>query len=116
MAEKRGFGHIVAGKRSKWVTLFVWVMLAVLLTIWLPGVNEQEINNAPNLMETAPSMQAAKLIEEEFPSTGGVPALLVWQRIGALTNEDLTHLTNLTEYLEANPVPNQVGIIPLHKL
>ena len=92
MTEKRGFGSIVAGKRGKWVTLLVWVVLAGVLSMWLPSVNDEEINNAPNLLNTAPSVQAQKLIEEEFPSTGGVPALLVWHREGPLTDEDLTHI------------------------
>jgi len=116
MNEKHGFGRLVAGKRSKWITLLVWVILAVVLTMWLPAVNDEEINNAPNLLNSAPSVEAERLIQEEFPDSGGVPALLVWHREGALTNEDLTHLTNLTSYFEANPLPDQVGIVPLHML
>lgn len=116
MNEKHSFGRLVAGKRSKWITLLVWIMLAGVLTIWLPAVNDEEINNAPNLLDTAPSVQAEKLIQQEFPSSGGVPALLVWHREGILTDEDLNHLTNLTSYLEADPLPDQVGIIPLHML
>jgi RND superfamily putative drug exporter len=116
MHEKRSFGSIVAGKRGKWVTLLVWIALAGILSMWLPSVNDEEINNAPNLPNKAPSVQDQLLIDKEFPSSGGVPALLVWHREGPLTDEDLTHITNVTASLEASPVSNQVGVLPLHSL
>lgn len=111
-----GIGSWFAGKKSKWVTLSVWIVLATVLNLVLPSVNSQENNNAPNLQSNTPSVQAEAIAQQQFPSTDGVPALIVWHREGALQDNDLAGLQKLTERMEASPLPYQVGTIPLHKM
>lgn len=110
------FYSSVTGKRGRWITLLVWLVLAIVLTISLPAVGDEEVNNAANLSDAKPSVQAAAVDAREFPSDSGTPALFVLHREGGLTADDLAGLQKLTAQWEATPLPEQVGVPPLHKL
>jgi len=101
------------GKVSRWMTLLAWIILAVVLTLTLPGVNDKVQNNVQNLPDSSPSIVADQLLQQYFPNTSGVPALLTVQREGGLTEEDIQHLLQLTEQLTNEPLPAQEGVIPL---
>jgi RND superfamily putative drug exporter len=116
MKTTKSIGRLFAGSRSKWVTLAVWTVLAIVLSFALPNVNSQENNTAPNLPASSPYNQAEQIIEREFPNTDGIPALIVWVREGGLHEEDMVHLQQLTERMELEPLAYQEGVIPLHKL
>lgn len=102
------------GKISKWVTLVVWILIALILTLTLPSVGDKEQNNAANLPSDAQSVLAEQVIQEYFPNSTGVPALLVWHRDTGLTEEDFTIVRSVSEELTNNPLPSQEEIIPLH--
>ncbi|MBO2944699.1 MMPL family transporter [Paenibacillus sp. F411] len=115
--KEHGFGRWVAGPKTKWITLLVWIALVAILSMAWPMVNEKETNNAPNLPEDSLSVQADQVAAREFPSGEGVPALLVWQRTGGLTDEDLGVIQQLYGKLSASPVPYQLPeVIPFDKL
>ncbi|WP_042160730.1 MMPL family transporter [Paenibacillus gorillae] len=114
MLEK--LSHIVAGRRSRWVTLAVWIALAALLTVLLPPVGDKENNRAPNLEKDSPSVIADHLIKEKFPSESGVPALIVWHREGGLTEDDYKLFQQLSASLSDNPLEAQGAIIPFHQM
>lgn len=94
-------------KKTKWITLLVWIVLVGALTLLWPAVNSQVANNAPNLPDDSQSVQAAAIAEQEFPSGSGVPALLVWHREGGLSQDDLVHITAVYKKLEQQPLPHQ---------
>ncbi|WP_138495427.1 MMPL family transporter [Paenibacillus pinistramenti] len=116
MKSKWGFAASLAGKRGRWITLSVWVIAAVVLNLLLPGINKEEVNNAANLPDSSPSVQAEALVAKEFPSGKGVPALFVWHREGGLTDEDLGHIQKLSAELTASPLPEQVFVVPLDQM
>ncbi|MCR8645394.1 MMPL family transporter [Paenibacillus sp. N1-5-1-14] len=105
----------VSGPRGKWITLSLWIIVVGVLSALWPAVNSMEENNAPNLSNSKPSVQAQMIAEREFPSGADVPALLVWQRLVGLTQEDQVHIQQLTKRWESAPVPYQTSVIPLHK-
>ncbi|MBB6636172.1 MMPL family transporter [Cohnella thailandensis] len=116
MKENTFLGRWVAGKRSRWITLLVWIVAAALLNVLLPAVGDQERNNAPNLSDSKPSVQAEAVSEQQFPSGADVPALFVWHRGGGLTDADLQNIQKLSEKLTAEPVPHQTTVPPLHQM
>lgn len=111
-----GYGKWVAGNKTKWVTLLIWVAVVGALTMLWPAVNSQEVNNAPNLPEDSQSVQAAAIAEREFPSGTGIPALLVWHRQGGISQEDLLHIQTIYGNLEKTPLPHQNFVPPLGQL
>ncbi|OUS75921.1 hypothetical protein B1748_13970 [Paenibacillus sp. MY03] len=114
MLEKMGAWF--AGPRSRWVTLLVWIAIAAILTLTLPAVGDKEINNAPNLPADSPSVIADELIRTHFPNESGLPALLVWNRAGGLTEQDYAAMQALTAELAESPLEGQEAIIPLHEM
>ncbi|RED65676.1 MMPL family transporter [Cohnella lupini] len=116
MNQSKGLGKWVAGKKSKWITLFVWIAAAGLLTSLLPSVTDEEINNAPNLSYTKPSVQAEQIAKREFPAGADIPALLVWHREGGLQDADLQKIQQLAEKLTAVPVSHQTSVPPYHRM
>lgn len=110
------YGKWVAGKRSKWVTLCVWILIALALNLLWPAVGDKEDNNAANLKEDVPSVMAEAMADKEFPSNGGVPALVVWHKENGLNEEDRTKLQELTASLESDPLPYQTFVVPFHQL
>ncbi|OAB47612.1 MMPL family transporter [Paenibacillus antarcticus] len=116
MKEKAGLGRWVAGKRSKWITLLVWIVVVGVLTIVWPSVGSKEINNSPNLNDDVASVQAEQIANREFPSGSGIPALLVWHREGGMTDEDITQVQQLFAKWGANPVSHQEFVPPFDKM
>ncbi|MEY9092743.1 MMPL family transporter [Paenibacillus sp. RC84] len=106
----------VAGPRSKWVTVAVWIVLTVLLSALWPGVNSQENNAADQLPADSLSVQAAALEKEQFPASGGVPALVVFYRQAGLTEGDLGALQKIAGRLTETPLPEQASVAPFDKL
>ncbi|GGN93690.1 MMPL family transporter [Saccharibacillus kuerlensis] len=116
MKERTGISNALTGRIGRWVVVAAWIAAAVLLNVIWPGVNEREDNAAANLSDRYPSVQAAQIAEREFPSDGGQAALLVWSRNGGLSDDDLNQIAELTESLEAEPLGQQEGLLPLHQL
>ncbi|MDR6723056.1 RND superfamily putative drug exporter [Paenibacillus amylolyticus] len=116
MQEGSGYGRWVAGKRSKWVTLLVWIIIAVVLGLVWPAVNDRETNNAQDLSDSKPSVQAAVVAQREFPGGEGLPALIVWHQAGGLTDEHIKQIQALTERLDQDPVEEQQAVVPLYQL
>jgi RND superfamily putative drug exporter len=82
----------------------------------LPSVNNEEINNAPNLGDSKPSVRADAVAEREFPSGSDIPALIVWHKQSGLTESDLSNVQKLIGKLSEEPVPYQSSVPPLHQL
>ncbi|WP_338556146.1 MMPL family transporter [Paenibacillus sp. KS-LC4] len=114
MLEK--LGSVIAGRRTRWVTVIVWIVLAGALTMWLPAVGGQEKNNAPNLEADSPSVLADQLMKEKFPNGAGVPALVVWHRDAGLTDEDYALIQKTSQLLSEQPLPEQGELLPLHQM
>ncbi|GKU78791.1 MMPL family transporter [Paenibacillus sp. L3-i20] len=114
MIEK--LGAAFAGRRTRWITLGVWIIAVVVLTFTLPAVGDKEKNNAPNLESNSPSVVADGLIKQYFPNSSGVPALIVWHRESGLTEEDFSLIQQLSKGLADSPLKAQGKLIPLHQL
>lgn len=108
------FARIVAGPRTKWLTVAVWLAVAALLAALLPSVKDYERNNAPNLGDTVPSVVAGKLIAEQFPGDSGLPALIVWHNNAGLSEADYSVIQQLTGALAEQPLPHMLQLAPLH--
>lgn len=108
--------NLVSGKRSKWVTLAVWIIVVGALSAIWPGVNQMEKNNAANLDDGKPSVVAGKLAETEFPADSGLPALIIWSREGGLTDGDFGAIQELTAYFTQHPAEGQETLPPFDKM
>ncbi|AQQ52183.1 MMPL family transporter [Planococcus lenghuensis] len=105
------WGNAVAGPKSRWVTVVVWVLIvAVLSAVW-PQVNEEEAGGNDLLPADAMSSEAAAISEEQFSNGAGVPLLVVWHRPGGLTEADAAAVQELYADLQDRPLAEQ-SLVP----
>ncbi|UOQ95149.1 MMPL family transporter [Halobacillus shinanisalinarum] len=109
------WGLIVASSKTRWLTVFVWLLFVVILSFVWPQVNQEETKSNQLLPEDAMSVQASKISSEQFSNESGVPLLVVWHRNGGLTEEDYQLIQQLYGGLEEDPVSNQKLIPPFAK-
>ncbi|PEJ57124.1 hypothetical protein CN692_14650 [Bacillus sp. AFS002410] len=102
------WGKFVGSKRTRWVTLLVWVLLTVVLSFTFPFVNDVENNAADNLSKQSMSQKAEQLIKKEFPTDSGNPLLIVWNRKDGLNGEDFNAIQNVYKELRNNPLKKQL--------
>ncbi|WP_412547087.1 MMPL family transporter [Peribacillus simplex] len=109
-------GRMMTGKTSRWIVIAVWIITAILLTFTLPAVNDRIANNAADLPADSASVVADELINEEFPNSSGLPALMTWHREGGLTAADLAEIQYISKELTDNPLTQQSFLPPLHDI
>lgn len=100
-------GAFVAGAKSRWITVVIWVLIVALLSSIWPQVNEEESGSNNLLPGDAMSVEASKITEEQFPDDAGVPLLLVWYRDGGLSESDFHAVQTLYNNLEESPLEQQ---------
>ncbi|HET7628030.1 MAG TPA: MMPL family transporter [Bacillales bacterium] len=106
----------VAGPRSRWITLSVWIVAIAVLTLCFPSVNEEETGSRSLLPDGAMSVEAQRLSSEQFPDAAGTPLLVVWYRDGGLAASDYAAIHKVYAQLEKNPLENQSFVPPLGNL
>lgn len=110
------FVEACSGRKGRWITLVVWILLVGTLSSMFPNVQKVTNNGAANLPDLKMSVQAEKVIKKEFPNETGTPLLLVWHREAGLEKNDYRIITELYKQLEKHPLSEQNFIPPLGKL
>lgn len=107
------WGDIVANSKTRWITIFIWIIcIGIFSYIW-PQVNGEETSDNQLLPEDAMSVQASEIKNEEFSSGSGVPLLLVWYRNGGLEESDLEAVQSIYAELVDHPLDHQSFVPPL---
>ncbi|MEH7081062.1 MMPL family transporter, partial [Bacillus velezensis] len=110
------WGKIVGGQKTRWITITVWVLLTLFLSISFPSVNEVEDNKADNLPKSSMSQKADEIIKKEFPNDSGNPLLIVWHRENGLINDDYQTVQTLYKELRKNALDKQKSLLPFDTL
>ncbi|RHW35850.1 MMPL family transporter [Lysinibacillus yapensis] len=110
------WGKVVGDKRSRWVTLLLWLVLVAILSMTLPQINSMENYAGSDLPEEVMSEQANKIMEEQFSSDSGIPLLIVWYKEAGLESEDLQSIQALYKKLDESPLNGQTTLPPLGNL
>ena len=106
-----------SGKRIWWISVSVWILLAVLLSALAPMGNENVIaNKDAGLPADAPSIVAAYELEEHFPNDKGIPLFGVFHKDGELSDEDIIGFAQAIESLKEDKAYEEVDVIPLSQL
>jgi RND superfamily putative drug exporter len=109
------WSKVVAGKRSSWATILVWIILIAAVSFIWPQVNDRETTDNQLLPEDAMSVEATEIISEEFSNDAGTPLLLVWYRDGGLEMEDYEGIQALYASLDEDPIDYQKSVPPLYE-
>src|SRR5699024_10000532 len=101
----------VSTNKGAWITVAVWLVIAMLLAFIAPSSKDYEVTSIETLPEDAQSVIASKKLDKYFEESDGIPALLVFQ-----TNKDNIKLPEITGLLDKMEQKNIYGIkdmIPL---
>ncbi|WP_405097224.1 MMPL family transporter [Oceanobacillus sp. FSL H7-0719] len=105
----------VATKKGTAVTLSIWILAVVLLSIFAPSVRDYQMSSIETLPEDAQSLLAREKIETYFGNSDLIPAILVFQH-----NEgdevDPAQLGEITAQMEENDIHGVEEVIPFEKL
>ncbi|GGI18240.1 MMPL family transporter [Gottfriedia solisilvae] len=110
------WGKMVGGQKTRWLTIILWVLLTLFLSISFPSVNEVEDNKADNLPKSSMSQKADEIIKKEFPNDSGNPLLIVWHRDNGLNDHDYQTVQSLYKELRANTLDKQKSLPPFDTL
>ncbi|WDL95686.1 MMPL family transporter [Alicyclobacillus sp. ALC3] len=110
------WGRIVAGPKTRFITLVLWVIVVAVLSVLAPAVSKEENNAAANLPNNSPSVVAASKLKHAFPTNSGTPALVVWYNKAGLSATDLHDIQLAAKSLDQHPVPGQMSIPPVYNL
>jgi RND superfamily putative drug exporter len=102
----------VAGRRTRWITLGIWLGLAVLALTVLPTITAVEAQNPATLQASASSLIASRVESAAFPTSNATPGLLVFDRRSGLTSTDLRRIHETLQALTQKPLPLQAGSVP----
>ncbi|RPK12920.1 MMPL family transporter [Priestia endophytica] len=106
----------IVGKKGRWITLIVWVLLIGVLQMVLPSSSTYTDDSVEPLPSSEPSMKAANIVEEKFPNSDGVPALLTWYNKDGISEKELTTIASLSKELNENKLPHQEMAVPYDKM
>lgn len=109
-------GEIVANPKTRWLTIFIWVlMIGVFSMVW-PQVNEKETTDNQLLPDHTMSVEGNQIVNEEFSDDIGVPLLLVWHQEEGLQIQDVEKIQQLYTSLSEQPVSEQSFIPPFGEM
>jgi len=108
----KNWGEVVAGSKTRWATIFIWILLIGIFSYIWPQVNSQETTSNQLLPEDANSVVATDIENKEFSDDAGKPLLLVWNRQGGLNTDDMEAIQQLYTELDDSPIKYQTFIPP----
>ncbi|MFI1355740.1 MMPL family transporter [Streptomyces sp. NPDC020898] len=95
----RGIGHLVCGRRAKWVVLALWLVVLLLTAPFAQKLTDAQDNDAASwLPGSAESTQVLHLSEDFRPEQ--IPAIVVYARESGLTAADRARITEDVSQLE----------------
>ena len=110
------WGSVMGGKNTRWIVVGLWIVFAVSFALIFPQINSVESFAGDEIPETYTSIQAGKILEEEFASDSGIPLLITWYNESGITEQDLTNIQGLYKQLADDPLNGQESIPPFHEL
>ncbi|MFO1446374.1 MMPL family transporter [Bacillus sp. Bva_UNVM-123] len=107
-----------SSSRGAKFTVMTWILAVILFSLFAPSANDYKVNsNEGSVEENTPSEVADKLLKEQFPSTEGLPALLVFHHDEKLTDKDIEKINELSEWLSSGAKPEHIiSALPFHEL
>lgn len=118
LAWVRKLVNYTSSSKGAKVTLSVWLIAVVALSIFAPGSKEYEVNSTEgSVNENTPSEIADKVLDEEFPSDEGLTALIVFHDQNGLNESGIADITTFSEWLDSNEKPEGIAnALPFHEV
>ena len=107
----------VATKKGAWITLIIWLLLAIGLSAG-PQLSDYQVTNFQSLPDEAESIIAQDKLDEYFPNDQGTPGIYVfYNEDGEIVTEDVLeiigrineeNIEGIEEIFDLSPLPQEV--------
>jgi len=104
----------VSTKRGMWVTLVVWLLVMVVLTVAVPNVREYQVTSIDSLPDDMQSVVASEKLKTYFGESELLPAILVIQSEAAVV--ELQDLVTITDAIMEEDISGLEEIVPMGRL
>ncbi|TNJ68346.1 MMPL family transporter [Paenibacillus hemerocallicola] len=110
--------RIIATPRGAKLTLIVWLLVIVALSVAAPGAKKYAVSSGEgSIKDDTPSAVARHIAQEQFPSDEGLPVLLVFHAPTPITEEERAGVEEISKWLSSDRKPEHVAsAIPYHQL
>lgn len=106
----------VATKKGAWITIFLWIAAAMILSVVAPSSKDYSVNNVSQLYpDNSPSVVAGEKLDKYFADDDGIPAIFVFEATEE-SNLQMEDVLEATEALAETDIPYVKSVIPLHQL
>ena len=101
--------ELITGRRSKWIVLAVWLVIAAASMPLAAKLNGVTTNDQRSSLPSG--SQSARLVGQQarFPAVAVLPALVVYQRPGGLTAADKVRIARDAAHIDGLRLP---GVLP----
>src|SRR3954454_20349395 len=99
----RALAALVTGRRGKWVTVALWIVLAVIFAPLGSKLADKGDNRTERFLpKDAESTKVVKQLEDDFPGGQTVTGLIVYHHPGGLTAADKAKMVSDAKAAQAN--------------
>lgn len=103
----------VSTKKGMWITLSIWLIATILLTVLAPGAKEYEVTRIDSLPKDAQSIIAQGKVDEYFEDNDGMPAILVFESDSEI---DYNELARIFDRIQEENIYGVDQVIPLSSI
>jgi putative drug exporter of the RND superfamily len=103
----------VSTKKGMWITLGIWTLVMVILTITVPSVRDYQVTKIDSLPDDMHSVLASEKIDTYFGDSEILPAILVLQ---SKEQVELQDLVTITDKISAEDITGVKEVVPIGKL
>ena len=114
----RGLASIVAGRRTKWVIVVVWIIAAAAMSPLGSKLSDVTTDDTESFLPSnAESTEVVRTLDHQFPAKETALALVVYQNKNGLTPANFAKIRSDAQRIEAEPariplVKSQPPVIP----
>src|SRR5437773_1461583 len=99
-----------SSKRGKFVVIALWLVIALAIKAAAPNLASLYDTSAnQRLPSTADSQVATRLLLKEFPTSRGLPAIIVFHDPTGLNVDDRIRIHQVSDWLTSDQKPSLVG-------
>src|SRR5699024_12618038 len=99
----RALARFSGSAKGAKVILIGWIIAVLALSFLAPSAKEYDANSTEGSVKGNTASEIAKeVLDKEFPTDDGMPALLVFYRDAQITDADRDKITELSEWFSSD--------------
>src|SRR5215467_1822260 len=97
-----------SSKRGKFIVIALWLVIAIALKVTAPNLAALYDNSTSQRLPHAADSQVANRLLQEFPTSRGLPAIIVFHDPAGLNVDDRIRIHRVSDWLISNQRPSLV--------